>query len=223
MWGDNYKAEARFALNYKGLDYKTDWLEYPNIQPRLEKHLPGRELYTIPTVVMPNGDYIMDSFEIAQALEKAFPTPSLHLESPYLEKLSAVMPDTMGALVGIFVPLIPERLLNEASKPYWYEKREAKVGMPLDRLAREKGGDEAWKAAEPHLRKVTALLGENADGPFFMGKEVSYADFVWAGCLIFYRRIGDDVFQKLLDATGDRDLHLKLLEGVEPWSERDDH
>ncbi|RYP53971.1 hypothetical protein DL768_001121 [Monosporascus sp. mg162] len=215
--------KTRFALNYKGVDYKTDWLEYPNIKPRLEKHLPGRELYTIPTVIMPNGDYITDSFEIADALEKAFPAPSLHLDSPYVKTLKAVMPDIMAALIGVYVPLVPERLLNEASRPYWYETREAKVGMPLDRLAREKGGEEAWKAAEPHLRKATALLGENADGPFFMGKEVSFADFIWAGFLIFFRRIGDDVFQKLLDATGNRDLHLKLLEGVKPWSERDDH
>lgn len=215
--------KTRFALNYKGLDYKTDWLEYPSIKPRLEKHLPGKETYTIPTVIMPNGDYIMDSFEIAEALEKAFPAPSLHLDSPYVEKLKAVMPDIMAALVGVYVPLIPERLLNEASKPYWRQARSATFGMPLDRLARERGGDEAWKAAEPHLRKVTALLGENADGPFFMGKEVGFADFIWAGLLIFFRCIGDDVFQKLLDAAGNRDLHLKLLEGVKPWSERDDH
>ncbi|RYP61802.1 hypothetical protein DL769_007555 [Monosporascus sp. CRB-8-3] len=221
-WSPN-PWKTRLALNYKGVDYKTEWLEYPNIKPRLEKHLPGKELYTIPTVIMPNGDYIMDSFEIADALEKAFPAPSLHLDSPYVEKLKAVMVDMRGVLIGVFMPLVPERLLSEASKPYFYETREANIGMPLDRLARERGGDEAFKAAEPHLRKVTALLGENADGPFFMGKEVSFADFIWAGFLIFFRRVGDDVFQKLLDATGDRDLHLKLLEGVKPWSERDDH
>lgn len=215
----------RMALNYKGIDYKTEWTEYPNIRPRLEKHLPGLKDYTIPTVIMPNGEYVMDSWKIAEVLETAFPgTPSLHLDAPALAGVKAALVAVMPHLVGIYIPLVPQRILNEASQPYWYKTRPQWFGMPLDQLAREKGGDPAFQAAAPHLREATALLREkSAEGPFFLGATPSFADFVWAGFLVFFQRIGDDVFQKLIDATGDRELNLKFLEAVKPWAERDDH
>ena len=185
--------------------------------------LPGREAYTIPTVMMPDGEYITDSLAIAKAIEKAFPEPSLHLDSPYVDRLFAVLKEIQSAIVPVYIPMVPQRILNEASRPYWYETREAKVGMPLDQLAREKGGDPAWAAAAPHLRQVSDLLRENPQGPFFLGETPSYTDFIWGGLLVFLRRIGDDVLEKGLESTGDRDLHLKFLEAIKPWSERDSY
>lgn len=185
--------------------------------------LPGRDAYTIPTVIMPDGEYIMDSAEIAKAVEKAFPEPSLHLDSTFVDRLFAVLKEIMAAILPVYIPLVPQRILNEASQPYWYETREAKVGMPLDQLAREKGGDPAWAAAAPFLRQVSDLLRENPQGPFFLGETPSYTDFIWGGLLVFLRRIGDDVLEKGLESTGDRDLHLKFLEAIKPWSERDSY
>lgn len=34
---NNRPRKTRLLLNYKGLDYKTEWVEYPDIKPRLEK------------------------------------------------------------------------------------------------------------------------------------------------------------------------------------------
>jgi hypothetical protein len=31
-----YQRPARLVLNYKGLDYQTTWLEYPEIEPMLK-------------------------------------------------------------------------------------------------------------------------------------------------------------------------------------------
>ena len=173
---------------------------------------------------MPDGEYIMDSFVIAEAIEKAFPEPSLHLKSPYLERVVTVLKELQAELIPIYFPLVPERVLNEASVEYFTTTRAAKAGVgSLDELARERGGEKAWKAVEPHARKISDLLRENPQGPFFLGDTPSFTDFVWAGLLVFLARIGDDVFQRALEATGDRDLHLKLLDAVKPWSERDDH
>lgn len=80
----------------------------------------------------------------------------------------------------------------------------------------------AYNAAKPYLEEVTTMLKEDGSGPYFLGKEVSYADFVWAGLLIFMRRIGDDVYENVLKATGDRKVHEELLEGVKEWSARSD-
>ncbi|KAI0473926.1 putative glutathione S-transferase [Xylariaceae sp. FL0804] len=216
--------KTRFVLNFKELNYKTEWLEYPDIKPRLEDHFPrDKESLTCPTVLMPDGSYVMDSYLIAELIEEKHPEPSLHLDSPVIQKIKDQMPAIMKALGPIYVPQVVKRLLTEYNHPYWYRTREEWVGMPLEQFEREQGGEQAFIKAEEPLRAVTSVLRDNGDGPFFMGKTVSFADFIWAGFLIFFRRIGDDVFERLLEATGDQEAHLKLLEAVRPWSERDHH
>lgn len=214
--------KARFVLNFKGLDYKTEFLEYPDLKTRLAPHFdPPLETYTSPTIHYTDGRYIADSKVIAQTIDKDHPEPPLHLDSPYLTKLEEILPSLMPALSGNYVPFIPKRLLNDASVPYWYSTREAKFGMKLDDLEASQGGEPGFSKAEPLLRQVTDALKENPYGPFFAGKTVSYADFVWAGFLIFWRRIGEDKFAELLKRTGDPAAHEALLKAVEPWSERD--
>ncbi|KAI0418786.1 putative glutathione S-transferase [Xylaria grammica] len=217
--------KTRFMLNYKGLDYQTEWLEYPDIKPRLQEHFPGHTgVYTLPTAIMPDGTYIMDSWKIVQFIEKAYPSPSLHLDSPLREKVEGHLMAGRSALAPIYVPNVVRRLLKPVNHEYWHETRSRYLGMPLDQFEKERGGDgKPYKEAAPHFEAVTAILKEDPAGPFFMGSTISYTDFIWAGFLIFCRRIGDDVFQAVLEATGDRDVHLKLLEAVEPWSARDDH
>jgi glutathione S-transferase len=216
--------KARFVLNFKGLDYQTEFVEYPDLKPRLAPHFDKPlDQYTSPTIQYTDGRYIMDSKAIAQTIDKDHPQPSLHLDSSYLTKLEEILPRLMPALSGHYIPTVPKRLLNEASVPYWYKTREAKFGMTLDELEKSQGGETGWSKAEPMLKQVTEALKENPLGPFFAGKTVSYADFVWAGFLIFWRRIGDDKFSEVLKRTGDPAVHEALLKAVEPWSERDDH
>lgn len=166
----------------------------------------------------------MDSRKIATEIEKRYPTPSVYLDSPELAKLEEIMPKLGPALSGVYVPLVVKRLLNEVAHPHWYKTREAKFGMSLDQLQKEKGGQEAWDNAKPYLDEITALLKKNDSGPYFMGDRVSYADFVWGGFLIFYQRIGADVYQQLMQNIGeDAVLHNKLLLALDPWSVRSDH
>jgi glutathione S-transferase len=156
----------------------------------------------------------MDSWKIAQALEARYPKPSLHLDSPIRQKIEALIGQAVGPLVPVFVELVPKRLLGEREQEYW-----ARTRKPI----LEKGPDpQAWEKAAPALKEATELLKANG-GPFFLGKEFSYADVMWIGLLIFWRRIGDDVFEKFLEATGDRSVHLAMLEAAKQWTERDDH
>ncbi|KAI3318486.1 thioredoxin-like protein [Xylariaceae sp. AK1471] len=218
---------TRILLNFKGLDYETEWLEYPEIKPRLQPHFPDKDEFTVPTVIMPDGTYIMDSKIIAQEIEKQYPSPSIHYDSPIRQKFFDILTNAFIELRPVFIPLVPKRLLKEVNHAYWQKTRDAHVreaynGMSLEQLEKELGGEKAYNAASPHLKDITALLKENDQGPFFMGKTVSYTDFVHAGFLIMMRRLGDDVFQPILNATGDPDVHLKFLEGLKPWTERDD-
>lgn len=156
----------------------------------------------------------MDSYKIATALEARYPNPPLHLDSPIMQKLGPLIGQIVTPLFPVFLALVPPRLLSERSQEYWYRTRKEML---------DKGPDpQAWEKAAPFLKEATELLKET-DGPFFAGKEFSYADIMWIGLLLFWRRIGDDVYEKFLEGTGDRSVHLALLEAAKEWTERDDH
>jgi len=173
--------------------------------------------------------YIMDSRKIANALEERYPTPSLHLDSPTLSKLEAIMPRMTNSLVDLFILAVPTVILNPVSSEYWHQTRSKWVGgMPLKEFVEARGGDDrAFAEMKPLVGEVTALLKEKPEGPFFEGKEVSYADFVWAGLLLFVKACGEEKYEGLLEkAVGggeDAKLHQDLLEALKPWWERNDH
>jgi glutathione S-transferase len=145
--------------------------------------------YTLPTIRLPDGTYIMDSFKIADALEARYPEPSLHLNSDMQKRFVPHMVNIMEALYPTHVPLIMSRLLNPPSQAFWEVSRKALI---------EAGPDpDAWKKADPSIKEVTKLLEEN-NGPFFAGEVFTYADILWIGFLIFWKRIGDDVYEKFL-------------------------
>ncbi|KAI0456260.1 putative glutathione S-transferase [Xylaria acuta] len=215
--------KTRLVLNYKGLDYETEWLEYPEIKPRLQPHFPDNEEFTVPTIKLPDGTYIMDSLVIANELEKQHPEPSLHLDEAYRLQYIDHLRQAFVHMRPVFILGVPNKLLKEVNHDYWHRTRETQVGMPLEQFVQENGGDKVWKEAAPHLQGITAMLKENNKGPFFLGDTISYVDFTHAGFLIMFRALGDDVWQPLLEAMGDPELHLKFLEALKPWTERDNY
>ncbi|CAG9986548.1 unnamed protein product [Clonostachys byssicola] len=214
--------KTRLLLNFKGLDYTTQWVEYPDIRPLLEKHLPGEEEYTLPTIHLLKDDtYIMDSLKIARHIEAIHPEPPLYLDSPLIDQLWQHLRGVLIAIQPIHIHLIATRLLSEKSTPYFFETREKDIGKSTAEWYREHEGT-AWEKSTPHFSAITALLKET-DGPFFMGGVVSYVDFIWAAVLLFFKTLGDDVFANVLKASGDDGESFKaLLEAVQPWSARND-
>ena len=111
----------------------------------------------------------MDSRKIADVLEKEYPSPPLHLDSPILKKVQELGPQCVEPLRPVFVPRVPRSVLNPPSVEYFTRTRVARLGMSLDQFEKEKGGDSAWKAAEPKWKELGKLLKAEG-GPFFMGK-----------------------------------------------------
>jgi len=232
---------ARLALNYKKLDYKTEWLEYPDVEPTLKnqsvpsslihhlshplntipRSVPPRTegfAYTIPTVRLVSGTYINDSRAIATALETAHPSPSLLLDSPMLPRMEAALGAVMAHLAAELLPGVPGALLNPPSEEYFQRTRAQRFGMPLAQLKADKGGEGAWKAAEEPLRGMAALLKERG-GPFCEGEEVSYADFVAVSFLQFVRRIEEKDFDRVCKLD---EAFAKVYEASKEWLEKDD-
>ncbi|PTB65749.1 hypothetical protein BBK36DRAFT_1120176 [Trichoderma citrinoviride] len=217
--------KTRLLLTYKGLDYKTEWLNYPEIAPRLRPHLPPNETgraYSIPAILFPDGTYMMDSHKIAAAIEQGYPFPPIHLEAPILPKIEHLTQEAIRPLYPLLMHKISQVILPDKSYDYWVGQYVRELGMPLDEYERQFGGEKAWAAARPALSELTELLKEAEGGPFFLGREVSYADFVWVGGLVFVKRVDEGVFRELLERTGAGEVHERLLEACEPWLKRND-
>ncbi|KAI1432868.1 putative glutathione S-transferase [Xylaria sp. CBS 124048] len=214
--------KTRMLLNIKGLDYETEWVEYPEIKPRLQYHFPDRKDFTVPTIKMPDDTYIMDSWTIAQEIERLHPSPPLNLDSPILPRYLSLHGKAFMEIMPNYILEAPRRLLNDINHAYWHHTRSQWVGKPLDQFVQERGGEKAFRAGAPYLQQITALLKENG-GPFFMGQTISYTDFVHTGFLVMFRLLGDDLFKPLLDATGDPETHLRFLEAVKPYIDRDNY
>jgi glutathione S-transferase len=165
----------------------------------------------------------MDSAAIATALEAQHPSPPLHLDSPTLPKVFAALRSVMIAIGPVFIPRVPRFILADASVPYWHATRPKHVGMPLEEYERLNPEAGCWDKAEEGLAEIVALLKEReAEGPFFLGGEVSYADFVWAGFLVFCKNLGEEeVYGEVVRRGGEGGgVHGRLLEGLEPWLRR---
>ncbi|KAH7361368.1 hypothetical protein BKA66DRAFT_514685 [Pyrenochaeta sp. MPI-SDFR-AT-0127] len=189
---------TRMLLQYKSIDFKTEWLEYPDIAPTLQSFgLPpshgGVAPYTVPTIRLPSGVYIMDSYKIALEVEKLYPSPSSYLDTDIVHRLNDLVTQIVTALSPVHIPRIPH-LLSDESCRYFVETREKRFG-PLEKLG-EKAGKQMWDAAHVQLDEAAKLLAE-CNGPFFLGDKVSYADFVFVSFLQFAKVVSQDLFESI--------------------------
>jgi glutathione S-transferase len=160
----------------------------------------------------------MDSWLIVQELEKRYPSPSLHLDDPVTIKIRDQISTILSPVIMQFLPCVPN-LLPKRSQEYFYRTREASFGKPLSEVHQEAlaNAEEGWKKVQEPLKEVADLLKKH-DGPFFLGKEVSYADFIFVAMLHFLKRLDEQAFQKLLSFD---ESFSKVYEGSRQWFLKD--
>lgn len=194
----------------------------------MKPNAPPATAYTIPTVLFPDGTYTMDSLSILDEINTRYPEPPLSVKNRYFDWFTLNYGELMTRFKGIYLPTVPRTLLSEKSIPYWNQTRQAaNGGMDLATLEREIGGEKGWELVRPLLKEITALLEENAEeGPFFEGEKVGYVDFWWGGFLLVCKRMGNGIWERLLQECGSEkgaERHVLLLKGLEKWSERCDY
>jgi Glutathione S-transferase, N-terminal domain len=84
-WSPN-TWKTRYSLNYKGLPFRTEWVEYPDIAgiycnnepkvPPTEISKDGSPYYSLPLIKDDTSGtpvFVAESFEIAKYLDKTYP------------------------------------------------------------------------------------------------------------------------------------------------------
>lgn len=190
----------RYALNYKGLHYRTAWVEYPDIAelckkigaPPTEKKSDGTDHYTLPVIYDPSTEAVVaDSAVIAKYLDTTYPdTPRLFPEGTgAFQSLfpHVLRPTVAGHIRFILVARIWE-VLNPPSQEYFRRTREAAFGKKLEELK----GD--WGALEEGLGRIKSCLDANGKGKdlLFMGDRITFADIQLASTLLWVRRIAGE-------------------------------
>lgn len=198
----------RYVLNYKKIPYNTEWVEYPDISAHCQKvGLPktstrltkrsGVKYHTLPAIHDPStGITLSDSALIAEYLENqypdgpnVFPHNTIGLQIDFHDSMSAVL----AALWDFVIPPIIA-VLNPTSREYYRETREQTWGKRLEDIP--PSGDkytEEWAKVERGFTQMATWYEKVADGPFIMGKEASWADFVVGAHLMWFSKAwGDD-------------------------------
>ena len=197
----------RFILNYKGIPYRTEWIEYPDIEPHSKnlgikptgKKPDGTPYYTLPAIHDPStGIYLADSFLIAEYLEETylgtpriFPdgTKSLQhaFQFSFSQRLEPVRP--------FILPSVLPKLGTQRNKEHYRQARELTLGRTLEEMV--PFGTERvvkWAKFREVMNQVDECLAKtDAKGPYVMGDIISWADVFLASYLIYFKIIwGED-------------------------------
>ncbi|KAI0720557.1 hypothetical protein C8T65DRAFT_735887 [Cerioporus squamosus] len=232
--------KTRYALNLKGIPYKTVWVEYPDIEAlckkigasAADKRKDGTPLYTLPVIYDPHTKSVVsDSGAITRYLDDTYPnTPRLipeeadALMSAFEDAIYAVIPD--DDYVPIIIPAAFSNL-RPASQPYFRETREKRLGK-LEELApigSEKRAKK-WEGVQKGVHKIAGWL--EADGKeklFFMGdkKGITYADITLAGFFMWFKRCCGEDSQEWKDMMSwDGGRWARLMAALEKYETVDE-
>ncbi|KAJ7037163.1 hypothetical protein C8F04DRAFT_1180879 [Mycena alexandri] len=178
--------KTRYALNFKGVHYKTEWVELPQVA----SHRDGTPFYTLPIIQDPStGKIVGDSFEIAQYLDAVYldgprliPASTTALHRAFNTHVDKIFTDGIVILCGHGLPFNPQTA--EQSKAEFV--RLAGVSSWDDLTLR--GAERTAKLAE--FKDALGALAKcyvDEYEPFLEGKQVSYADIIVGGWLQFLK------------------------------------
>ena len=187
----------RYALNFKGVHYRTEWVERPEIASVRQElgvapnrtFRDGSPFYTLPIIKDPStGEIVGDSFEITLYLDKTYTNPP-SLLPPSTIGLQAAFNAQVDAIFSQFVilfvhgiPLNPDTA--EASRAAFLKRAGKEDWEDLSVRGKEREQTlEAFKAALGGLAKFY----RHRDGPFLEGNNASYADLIVGGWLAFLK------------------------------------
>jgi len=193
----------RYALNIKGLPYRTIWVDYCDIQAEMAKlgaktssERFGRPVYTLPTIYDPNtGSTVSEPWFIAEYLDTKYPNMAV-LMSPSTRGLqSALLAKLTSSLASRQISLLTVRrtmdLLTPASMDTYRDVVLLTYGGTPDQVeAKGVMRQEALASAVTFFGDLDRAMG---DSPFIGGENPCFIDVFLASIIVTNRIIaGED-------------------------------
>ncbi|TCD63609.1 hypothetical protein EIP91_005188 [Steccherinum ochraceum] len=199
---------TRYSLNFKGIPYRTEWVEYPEIEKvckeigaePTDKSPDGKPLYTFPVIHDPSTNTILsDSTPIAEYLDKTYPdspklfppgTKGFHaaFDSAFYSILARTPSLWNLVALGACTNLTPR---SEAFFRDTFWRRRCDETTPIEELAGSEGSErkeQNWREVEADWVKIGTWY-EASGGLFLTGGETPcYADIVLAAWLVWARQ-----------------------------------
>ncbi|KAF9564185.1 hypothetical protein CPC08DRAFT_705525 [Agrocybe pediades] len=233
-WSPNV-WKTRYCLNFKQLPYRTEWVEYPDIElkskelgvrrPSLRRPN-GAQAYTLPVIRDSNtGTSVADSFKIAEYLDRTYPNPqrmifphnTAGIQAPFARSFAA----NMSPIMNLIIP--PEcDMLNPRSAEWFSRTRVEIFGLAkLEDMLPKSSADykREWAKVQDGLTKSAKWFAKNErGGPFIMGPEPCWADFVVRGYLMWMRCVWGEESEHWRDVLSwDDGRWAKFVDGLKKY------
>ncbi|KAF8625610.1 hypothetical protein AX17_006796 [Amanita inopinata Kibby_2008] len=198
LWSPNTQ-KTRFTLNYKGLPFKTEWVEFPDIEakckelgiPATAKKPDGSPRYTVPAIYdTSTKKYVADSILIAEYLDKQYPnTPRLipegtkALQHAYIAAFATQFGSVFPVILG---PLL--KVLNPPSEKFIRAGVEADGKPAEEKVPKGEAFKEAWVKVKESFTMVDGWI-QKSGGVFLGGDKPVFADFEMAGYIFTMRAV----------------------------------
>ena len=220
-------------LNYKGLDYRTEWLEYPEIEPKL-KSLGGKptdkrddetDKYTLPAIHDSESDAVVtDSFVIAKYLDEKYPSTPSFVPRGCDAAIILLDEHFMGYFGHIYSVIIRPiiRALNPPSAKFFSEAHLQRSDW--EDVVKEDDGPgktEAYAKFRECLEQLASVYDKNGkETIFFINDSFSFADCITIAFLKWVRTmVGVDSEEwKILENCAGGRWTKQIAEG-EKWME----
>ncbi|KAI0079504.1 hypothetical protein K474DRAFT_1639689 [Panus rudis PR-1116 ss-1] len=223
---------VRYVLNYKGVAYKTEWVEYPDIEALCkkigakptDKKPDGRDHYTLPVIYDPSTKAAVEnSIDIIRYLDKTYPnTPPLFPKGTHALQTAFYDAFASTVMLKLFRVVIAQsaQQMNEPSEKYFRATREPIFGKLEDVAPPGEVGEQRWKEAEEAFGKLAEWLDANSKagetGIFVTGETFTYADALIASRLVWARVVLDaEKWARITSWQGGR--WEKLLQAVQKY------
>ncbi|KAK0497590.1 hypothetical protein EDD18DRAFT_1072736 [Armillaria luteobubalina] len=197
--------KARYALNFKGIPYRTEWIEFPDIEALYQRLgvLAGATqkdgvtpYYSLPLIHdLSTGTVISDSAAIAEYLDTTYPdTPRLF--PPGTRALHAAFrvafeTQLLKAITPLLVPAA-NAVLNPPSEAFFRKTREEAFGKTLEEMdPRGARREEQWALFKLDLSRINNWIGKG--DVFVTGNVPTFADLTVCGWMLSFRVVfGED-------------------------------
>ena len=222
----------RYALNMKGLAYKTVWVDFCDIQQEMEKigapftdiRPDGTQIRTVPTIHDPaTGKTISDSLLIAAYLDEQYPS-DMTLLPPYTGPLQMAFIDRVVAqwvMAGFpNCALSIHDQLSPRSQEWFRERREKMLGMTLEAFV---GDTERQTKSIEHVVNLLNNMAKyftfgGKESLFLTGDKPCHADIALASvlaCIVRVKGEDSEVWKAITTAKGGR--WKRYMEGFKKW------